>query len=113
MAFVAIALGIVTWAGYVPAAAGYICAGLIFAAFVALVGWHERIENELAENDVVVQFNRERMGRLDRDWSRIPDFQACSMLASLPIARDLDLLAGRSVVRLISESHTPQGQSTL
>ena len=113
MAFLAIGIALATRVGSIPSPLGYVLAAILFVVFVALVGYHEHLQAELLRLEMLKAYNGQRLARHARDWTAIPGFQPKLEYTRLDVARDLDLFNERSIVRLLSEAHTVQGQGEL
>lgn len=84
-----------------------------FGVFAFLVIKHRKIIREEEQCRLLKELNEQAICRLNRDWQGFPVPDAPDELASLPIARDLDLFGSASLFQLLSTQRTPQGRVTL
>jgi hypothetical protein len=91
----------------------WILAGLGFLAFVSVALYHERIQAELTKARMLIKMHLESIARCQRDWDRIyvPEVEVPPAFA--PISKDLDLLGGSSVFKLLGIARTPLGTEAL
>jgi hypothetical protein len=87
--------------------------GVGLAAFVGLVIVHDRVVREERRAADLVRIQDEALARLARDWSAMPLPSLPAGTAIPPLARDLNLLGGASLLHLLGTAHTPPGKTAL
>jgi hypothetical protein len=93
-------------------------AGVLAAAFLALIAYHNRLAARRDRLAALHEQSREGLLRLERDWAQLPLRQpapagapADDYLAAT--ARDLDLLGPASLQHLLGTARSPAGLRTL
>ncbi len=90
-----------------------LAAGVLLAAFVAVVRQHERILHEAEQWRQRLAMNEIQLARHERRWDDVPvrGVEVPPEFAS--VAGDLDIFGRASLYQLLSLAHTPYGQDTL
>jgi hypothetical protein len=96
-------------ASHLPPAPLYGLAGLLFAAFLALVGYHANVEQHLQRHTAFVRLNELALAKLRRDWEGVPT-PPVTAPASHPYAEDLDLFGRASLFALLWNGGTALAQ---
>ena len=115
LTFVA-AFALVVWAvwpgldGGAPAGAG---SALAFAAFVALVIRHERLERRIRWTGALADVADEALARLERRWDALPLPPMPTPHPEHPFAHDLDVVGRASLLHLLGGLAGAWGRATL
>ncbi len=88
-------------------------AGLAFAAFFALVLWHDRVIRREKSAAARRAFHQEGLARLDRRWADLPVPAVPEAALGSPLARDLDLFGRASLSQLLATARTPFGRAAV
>lgn len=99
--------------GDFASSACYLLAAISFAAFLALIIYHESI---IVRDKVIRQrrrINREQFYRLQRDWTRISEQPIEVPATHASLANDLDLFGHASLYQLLCNAYTPMGRRML
>jgi hypothetical protein len=88
-------------------------AGAMFAGFVGVALWHDRVLRRLEILRTRIQVNERRLARWRRDWDNlpVPKFEVPRELASL--SADLNLFDRASLFQWLCVANTAMGRNTL
>ena len=86
---------------------------LLLTGFLALVGWHGRVEAAEREAAARARVNREAAARVDRAWADIGTPSAEGPGREHAYADDLDVFGHASLFRLLGSVTTEAGRQTL
>ena len=91
-------------------------AGALFALFLVLVAWDDRLRRRVCRLGSLGDANRRGLARLDRRFDELPPSPRAEQLLDRspePFVRDLGLFGRASLFRLLSTAQTPEGSRTL
>jgi hypothetical protein len=83
------------------------------AAFLALVVWHGRVDDQQQWSEALARVNREQRGRVRRDWAVVPHLDVPAPDEHHPYVADLDLFGRASLFDLLAAVATPRGRAVL
>lgn len=106
-------LALYAWAESAPPAPLYVAAGTVFAGFVALVGYHEFLLDQLQVTTTRIDISQHQLARIGRDWVDVPAIRIGVPHEYAQRAADLDLFGSASLFQLLCNASTPFGISIL
>jgi len=89
-----------------------VTAAALFAAFVALVVWHARVEDRRAWHDALASASALGAARMARDWNALPAPDTAGPDEDHAYAADLDVFGHASLLQLLAPG-TAAGRQTL
>jgi len=90
-------------------AVGYFLGTATFVAFVAAIGYHERLLRELFQCREALKLNKQMLARLERKWDGVSLTSVSVPAEHSATAHDLDLFGHGSLFHLVCSAHTPKG----
>ncbi len=105
-----LAWAMVTWG---PSPQLFFVVAILFAAFVVLVGVHERVRDGLMRCTIRRRLKQDQLDGFLRHWDDLSSPQVDVPPAFAGIARDLDLFGTASVYQWLCRAHTLAGRETV
>ena len=87
--------------------------GLLLLVFLVLVRRHRRLRTELEEMESRIQFSRDGIARIRRDWEALQEPADPAAPAGHPYAGDLDVVGRASLLHLLNPAITLPGRRAL
>ena len=91
----------------------YVLGIAAFAGFVALIGYHERVQHVLKITNTRRDIYRQQIARLRRDWSQVSLATMDVPEIHRGVAVDLDLFGEGSLWQLVNLAYTSMGKAIL
>ena len=92
---------------------GFAAALACFAAFIAFVLKHHRLDERRERNACLRSINEQASHRIKREWKAFPAPKAPQKLCQQTVARDLDLFGTGSLFHFLCTAHSSQGRYLL
>lgn len=110
---IALLFAFLGWAESGPPWLMFTLAGLAFIAFVAVVGYHEHVDDQRRTVERRSDLQRRQLGRVERDWTNVPEMKVEIDDEHRAVAGDLDLFSRGGLYHFLNRAHTPAGKTTL
>lgn len=105
--------GLLGWAETGPPLLMFFIAALVFFGFVAVVGYHEYVDDLRQTAERRSDLFQRQLGRLERNWDNVPEMKVQVADEHRAVAGDLDLFSRGGLYHFINRAHTPSGKTTL
>ncbi len=103
------------WAYQYPALRLFwlVCGGSLMALFLGLAIYQDVLQRRAERLRLLDEIVRAQLGRLARDWRRVPPVAVAVPEAQRAVVRDLDVLGPASLFQLVNQAYTLLGRETL